>query len=120
VEEGDGPLDTDEEQPQEPKPKRMKMRYEINVAAMKIPENEGNKYAKMISSSVPVSTPASKVPSHSAQFPPVQLKEVIANIKKSGGGRMLKREGAIADINEWHKAATFPDSSTGTRPHPVR
>ena len=57
--EGDLPVDSREEQPQEPKPKKakVKMREEIKVATTKIVENEkeekgpveGNKYAKMVS-----------------------------------------------------------------------
>jgi type II secretory pathway pseudopilin PulG len=83
--EGDIPLGSDEEQPQQPKPKKVKakMRDEINVAAMKMIENEkepeGNMYAQMVKSMGTSGKPAPKVPSQS---------------------RPLKREGAIADIKK--------------------
>jgi hypothetical protein len=113
--EGDDRLDSDEEQPQEPKPKRakMKMRDEINVAATKILENEkGNKYAKMVNSIVGSSgKPVAKVQSHSSDRP-LKREGAVANIMNVGG-KDLKRQGAIADINN-------PDKSTfsTTRPDP--
>ena len=91
--ESDVPLDSDKRQPWGPKPKRVKvkMQDEINVAMTKILEdetrNEGNKYAKMVTSMGLSGKPASMVPSHSSQL---QFQAV--------GGRQLKREGAIADI----------------------
>lgn len=112
--EGDDRLDSDEEQPQEPKPKRakMKMRDEINVAATKILENEkGDKYAKMVNSIGSSGKPVAKVPSHSSDRP-LKREGAIANIKNVGG-KDLKRQGAIADIN-------YPDKSTfsSIRPDP--
>jgi hypothetical protein len=90
--EGDAPGGSDDEQLQEPRLKKMKvkMRDEISVATTKILEIEkkGNKYAGMVNSMGSSGKPASKpeVPSHS-QFQAV-------------GGRQLKREGAIADIEK--------------------
>ena len=120
--ESDVPLD-DEEQPREPKVKKVKvkMRDEINVAATKILENEqeGNKYAsaKMVNPMGLSGKPASKVPSHSGGR---QLKRegAIADIKKSVGGKKLNKEGAIADFFYPDKSTTtnVPDSSTRRDP----
>jgi hypothetical protein len=113
----DVPPGSDEEQPQEPKPKRVKkkMREEINIATTKIleKEKEGNKYANMVKNSMGSSgKPASKVPSHStsqAVGRQPQREGAIADIKNFVGGKNLYKEGAIADIS-------YLDSST--RPHP--
>jgi hypothetical protein len=81
-------IPTDPDEPQEPKPKKLKvkMREEINVAAAKIleKEKEGNKYANMVNSMGSSGKLASKLPSHSSQ----------------PQARPLKREGAVADIKQ--------------------
>lgn len=109
----DVPLDTDEEQPREPKPKKVKtkVRDEINVAAMKIVENEEegklNRYAKMVSSMQSSGKPASKVP---VGGKPLKREGAIADIKTfQVGGKKLNKEGAIADIFYPDKS-TIPDS----------
>jgi hypothetical protein len=80
---------------QTPKPKKFKakVRDEIDFAAKKITDNEvkRNMYSDMVKSM-------------SAPKPPSQL-------QAAGGGRKLKREGAIADINALYKKVT------STNPH---
>jgi hypothetical protein len=85
------PQADDDGEVQTPKPKKMKMRDEINFAAKKIEEDKkGNKYGGMVESvfnkAESNEMPAPKAPSH------LQAAE-------KGKNRKLKREGAIADIN---------------------
>ena len=89
--EDDVPLNIDEEQPQEPKPKKtkMKIREEIQAATTILEnEKEGNKYAKMVKLIGLSGKPASTVPSSTPPFQPEPV----------DGSRKLRREGAIADI----------------------
>lgn len=99
--------DSEGEAPEEPKPKKVKVkvRDEINTLVKGIEENEIRKtYGNMLKSTFTIQTgkesrggPASKAPSQ------VQLV-----------GRPLKREGAIADINALYQrdARTNPDESS--------
>lgn len=81
----------DEEQTPKPKKVKVKVRDEIDSAAKKM-ENEakGNKYGDMVRSM------SSKKP----EMP------VPSQLQAGGGGRKLKREGAVADINALYKTVT--------------
>jgi hypothetical protein len=128
--EGDIPQDSNDEQPQEPKPKKMKvkMRDEINVATTKILEIQvkktaNNKYAEMVNSMGSSGKPASNVPSHSSLAVasggrPLKREGAIADIKKSVGGKKLNREGAIADLTYPDKSTAFLPDLSSTRPDP--
>lgn len=90
--------DNDDDVEQTPKPKKMKVRDEINFAARKIEEDKvkGDKYGGMVESMfidkrAEPGMPAPKAPSQ---------------LQVAGKGKKLKREGAIADINALYKGAT--------------
>jgi hypothetical protein len=101
---------SDEEQPQEPKPKKMKVKVcdEINIAVKKIEDGtQGtwNKYGDMVKSMSgmqaedgPSRKPASKMP----------LQDWAV------GGRRLRREGAIADINALYDQVVTPTPDLST------
>ena len=96
--------DSDEEQPKEPKPKKMKpkVRDEINTMARKIEDGKRSKYGDMVksTSTTPQAEdrsnrkPASKAPSQAQAM----------------RGGALKREGAIADINAMDQEMEITDN----------
>ena len=90
---------SDEEQTPKPKKVKVKVRDEINIAAKNMEENEvkGSKYGDMVKSmSSKRAEQSSGMPASKA---PLQLQAV-------GGGKKLKREGAIANINALYGKVT--------------
>ena len=95
------PASDDEETP---KPKKVKVvkvpvRDEINMAAKKIVENEvkGNKYSGMVKTMF-----GKQAEEHPGRKPALEAPSQL----QAAGGKMLKREGAIADINALYKKVT--------------
>ena len=87
-----------------PKPKKVKVvkvpvRDEINMAAKKIVENEvkGNKYSGMAKTMF-----GKQAEEHPGRKPALEAPSQL----QAAGGKMLKREGAIADINALYKKVT--------------
>jgi hypothetical protein len=91
---------TDDDGQETPRPKKMRMRDEINFAAQKIDEDkaEGNKYGGMVES---VFGDKQAAPSDG-----MPASEALSQHQAAGKGKKLKREGAIADINALYKKAT--------------
>ena len=94
---------SDEEEMPRPKKVKAKVRDEINFVAKKMEiDGKGNKYVDMVKSMSNKQAERSGVPAPKA---PSQLQAA------GGGGKKLKREGAIADINALYKRPANPDQN---------